>query len=534
MPAQLALLNLAWTAPDGRAVLSGITASFGQERTGIVGRNGAGKSTLLNLLAGRLAPTGGSIHRDGTVALLRQFAGPTADETVADLFGATAGLALLRRAEAGAAEADELAVADWTLEERLTGALARMGVPVGPDTPLRRLSGGQRARAALAAAIFAAPDFLLLDEPTNDLDRDGRRAVQELLQAWRAGAIVVSHDRALLDAMDAIVDLAPAEATRYRGNFDAFRQAKAARLAAAEHDLAVAEKRATDLARRAQERVERQQRRDAAGHRRSAKGDLPRILAGARRDNAERTAGGSARLTERQRAGAEADLAEARDRIAAVKPAAIALPPSGLHADRRVLALTDVTVGYRPGQPVLRDVSLAVTGPERVALRGRNGSGKSTLLALVAGRLSPWSGRVSVEVRAALLDQRLDLLDRERTVAENFARLNPEEDANGCRAALARFQFRAAAADRPVAALSGGERVRTALACVLGNRAPPPLLILDEPTNHLDLDAVEALEAGLAAYDGALLVVSHDAAFLDALGITRRVDLDDLADRPRA
>jgi ATPase subunit of ABC transporter with duplicated ATPase domains len=118
-------------------------------------------------------------------------------------------------------------------------------------------------------------------------------------------------------------------------------------------------------------------------------------------------------------------------------------------------------------------------------------------------------------------------------VAENFARLNPEEDANGCRAALARFQFRAAAADRPVAALSGGEQVRTALACVLGNRAPPPLLILDEPTNHLDLDAVEALEAGLAAYDGALLVVSHDAAFLDALGITRRVDLDDLADRPR-
>ena len=193
-----------------------------------------------------------------------------------------------------------------------------------------------------------------------------------------------------------------------------------------------------------------------------------------------------------------------------------------------------MTVGYRPGQPVLRAVSLAVTGPERVALCGRNGSGKSTLLAVVAGRLSPWSGRVSVGVRAALLDQRLDLLDRDRTVAENFARLNPGEDANGCRAALARFQFRSAAADRPVAALSGGEQVRTALACALGNRAPPPLLLLDEPTNHLDLDAVAALEAGLAAYDGALLVVSHDAAFLDALGITRRVDLDDLAEAPRA
>ncbi|WP_331300770.1 ATP-binding cassette domain-containing protein [Methylobacterium oryzae] len=286
MPAQLSLLNVAWTAPDGRPVLSGITASFARERTGIVGRNGAGKSTLLSLLAGHLAPTRGSVHRAGTVALLRQFAGPTADETVGDLFGATAGLALLRRAETGAAEVDELAGADWTLAERLTEALARMGVPVSADTPLRRLSGGQRARAALAAAIFARPDFLLLDEPTNDLDRDGRRAVHELLQGWRAGAVVVSHDRTLLDAMDAIVDLAPAEATRYPGNFDTFRDAKAARLAAAEHDLAVAERRAADLARQAQERLERQQRRDAAGHRRAARGDLPRILAGARRDNA--------------------------------------------------------------------------------------------------------------------------------------------------------------------------------------------------------------------------------------------------------
>ncbi len=530
MPAQLSLLNVTWSAPDGRIVLSDLSASFAQERTGVVGRNGAGKSTLLGLLAERLQPTSGRIVRGGTVALLRQFACLNPDETVADLFGATAGLALLRRAEAGAAAADELAAADWTLEERVTEALARMGVPVSPGTTLSRLSGGQRARAALAAAICARPDFLLLDEPTNDLDRDGRRAVHAVLRGWRGGAVVVSHDRCLLDAMDAIVDLEPTGAQRYAGGFEAYRQAKAARLAAAENDLALAEKRAADSARRAQETIERQQRRDAAGSRRAARGDLPRLLAGARRDNAERTAGGSARLAERQRAFAESDLARTRNRIASVKPAVLAVPPSGLHADRQVLAIEDVTAGYRPGQPVLTGLSLAITGPERVALGGCNGSGKSTLLAIVAGRLSPWSGRVSVGVRAALLDQRLGLLDRDRTVAENFARLNPGEDANGCRAALARFQFRAAAADRTVSALSGGQQVRAALACVLGDAAPPQLLILDEPTNHLDLEAVEALEAGLAGYDGALLVVSHDEAFLGALRITRRVGLDDPAE----
>ncbi|MFE1599789.1 ABC-F family ATP-binding cassette domain-containing protein [Methylobacterium sp. ID0610] len=531
MSAQLSLLNVTWSAPDGRIVLSDICASFAQERTGLVGRNGVGKSTLLNLMAGRLRPASGSVTVRGRIALLRQFASLPPDERVADLFGATAGLALLRRAEAGAATADELAEADWTLEERLMEALDRMGVAVSPETPLCRLSGGQCARAALAAAIFARPDFLLLDEPTNDLDRDGRQAVREVLHDWRAGAIVVSHDRSLLDAMDAIVELGPSGARRHQGNFDAYRQAKAAQVAAAEHDLAVAERRTVELARRTQLAVERQQRRDAAGHRRGARGDLPRILVGARRDNAEKTAGGSARAAGRQHAEAHEGLEEARSRIEAVKPVSVAVPTSGLHAERRVLSLARVTIGYQPGRPVLTDVSLALTGPERVAISGRNGSGKSTLLDVVAGRLTPWSGQVSVAVRPALLDQRLKIIDHDRTVVENFARLNPEEDANGCRAALARFQFRSAAADRPVSALSGGQQVRAALACVLGNAAPPQLVILDEPTNHLDLEAVEAIEAGLAGYDGALLVVSHDEAFLRALRITRWLSLDDLVDR---
>lgn len=531
MPAHLSLLNITWTAPDGRTVLSDISASFAQERTGIVGRNGAGKSTFLNLVAGRLRPTSGSIIVEGTVALLRQFASIPPTETVADLFGATAKLALLRRAEIGVATADELAEADWTLEERLTEVLDRMGVPVSPATRLCCLSGGQRARAALAAAMFAGPDFLLLDEPTNDLDREGRSAVCAALRNWRGGAIVVSHDRSLLDAMDAIVELGPSGVSRYQGNFDAYLEAKAVRIAAAEHDLAVAEKRTADLARRTRATVERQQQRDAAGHRRGARGDLPRILVGARRDNSEKTAGGNARAAERLRSEAHQKLEDARSRIEAVKAVSVTVPSSGLHAAKSVVSIERATVGHRPGQPILEDVSLSVTGPERIAISGRNGAGKSTLLDLIEGRLSPWSGRVSVGVRTARLDQGLTALDHNQTVVENFARLNPEEGANGCRAALARFQFRSVAADRPVSALSGGQQVRVALACVLGNTVPPQLLLLDEPTNHLDLEAVEAVEAGLASYDGALLVVSHDEAFLRALGITRWLALDDLADK---
>jgi ATPase subunit of ABC transporter with duplicated ATPase domains len=174
---------------------------------------------------------------------------------------------------------------------------------------------------------------------------------------------------------------------------------------------------------------------------------------------------------------------------------------------------------------VIADLSLTITGPERVAITGPNGSGKSTLLALVAGTLAPWSGQVRVPVPFALFDQSVSLLDPALSIADNFLRRNPGTTNNQCRAALARFRFRADAADRIAGTLSGGQMLRAGLACVLGAPMPPQLLILDEPGNHLDLDSLTAIEAGLAAYDGALLVVSHDPAFLDAIGIEREIAL---------
>jgi ATPase subunit of ABC transporter with duplicated ATPase domains len=155
---------------------------------------------------------------------------------------------------------------------------------------------------------------------------------------------------------------------------------------------------------------------------------------------------------------------------------------------------------------------------------GRNGSGKTTLLSLLTGHLTPWSGTAEVMASFSLLDQQVRVLDPSASVRDNFRRLNPGADEQTCRAALAKFLFRADAALQGVGTLSGGERLRAGLACVLG-AAPPPLLILDGPTNLLDVDSIEAVEPGLRAYDGALVVVSHDETFLQAIGITRRVEL---------
>lgn len=525
MPASITLSHITWSTPDGRVVLDDLSLGFGPERTGLIGRNGVGKTTLFNIIAGRIAPLAGTVGVSGSIGLLRQDLRPRAGETVADLFGARAALALLTEAEAGRAGPEQLAEADWTLEERMAGALQRLGLDVAFDTPLAALSGGQRTRAALAALVFARPDFLLLDEPTNNLDEDGYRAVIDLIAGWRGGAVVVSHDRALLEEMDAIVELTSLGAARYGGNWSHYKARRVLELSAAEHDLATAERQAEELARGAQRTAERQARRDSAGRRKRAKGDAPRILLDARKERSEATGGSNARLASARQAQADAALEEARGRVEILQPLSMQLPSTGLPPGREVLRMERVSAGYAPGAPVIRDFSLTVTGPERIAITGANGTGKTTLLAAMTGRLQPFGGTIRRPVPFALLDQTVSLLDPEATIRDNFRRLDPASDENGARAALARFMFRADAALQTVGALSGGQRLRAGLACTLGRNDPPQLLILDEPTNHLDLEAVEALEAALRAYDGALIAVSHDRAFLEAIGIGRFVEI---------
>lgn len=525
MPSSIVLSNLALSTPDGRALLSGIDLSLGLERTGLVGRNGVGKTTLLKVISGELPPQAGAVAVGGTLAVVRQSILIEPDETVADLFGVTDALALLRRAEAGQATGEELAEADWTIGGRVVAALARVGLEARTDTRLVELSGGQATRANLAAAIYAEPDFLLLDEPTNNLDRSGRDAVIKFLSGWRAGAIVISHDRELLEHMDAIVELTSRGATKYGGNWGIYCERKAIELDAARHDLALAEKRVAEVKRKVQVAAERKDRRDAAGARKGARGDLPRILTGARKSNAQASRGEAARLSARRQAQAQEAAATLRARVEILQELSVELPRTGLAASRTVLKIDRVTVGYDANRPIIRDLSFSMIGPQRVAVAGPNGSGKTTLLRLIAGHLRPFNGTVSVMVDFAMLDQRVSILDPQASILDNFKRLTPGSSENDCRSALARFLFRADDALQRTRTLSGGQMLRAGLACVLGAPHPPSLLILDEPTNHLDIDSLVAVEAGLRAFDGALLVVSHDEAFLEGIGVSHRLDL---------
>jgi ATPase subunit of ABC transporter with duplicated ATPase domains len=524
MPA-ISLNQLSYRTPDGRTLFQNLDLSFRPVRTGLVGRNGVGKSTLLALIAGERQPSEGSVVRDGTIGMLRQ--SPRADAvTVAATLGVEAALGRLARLEGGNGSVEDAGEADWTLPQRIADALAEVGLPdLPPDRPAATLSGGQRTRLALAALLLGRPDFILLDEPTNNLDAEGRDAVAEVLAGWRGGAIVVSHDRTLLRQVDAIVELTSLGATTYGGNYDVYRQRRNLELAAAEAALGEAERQLSEIDRRAQAGAERKARKDAAGKRLNRRGGLPRIVLGGMKRQAEASGGKGARLATKLHESAAARLAEARGRIEVLQPVSARLLPTGLAAGRRVIEAHGLTGGPPGIEPVIEGFELTMVGPERVAISGPNGAGKTTLLRLLTGELPPLSGSVTIRVRHALLDQSVSPLDPRASIRDNYQRLNPADDENSCRAALARFKFRAEAALQPVGTLSGGETIRAALAVTIGSGTPPQLLILDEPTNHLDLEAIEAVEAGLIGYDGALLVVSHDRDVLEAIGIGREIVL---------
>jgi ATPase subunit of ABC transporter with duplicated ATPase domains len=524
MTAFLTLDSISLATPDGRPLVDGLSLAIGRERTGLVGRNGSGKSTLLRLLAGECEPAGGTVRRAGSIGMLAQLADDRL--TVAEALGVADGLARLRRVENGEGSLDDATEADWTLQARLDVTLVETGLPgLATDRRLASLSGGERTRVALARLLIEAPDLLLLDEPTNNLDSEGRQAVAELLERWRGGVVVASHDRALLERVDRIVELTAVGVTVFGGAWPAFAEARDAARARAEAEL----NRASDALRHAERAVQKEKekkaRRDKAGRARRAKGADSKMFLDAEKQRAENSAAREGHIADRLIGDRMDALEQARARVEVLTPLSIELPKTGLPGGRELIAFKDVVMAHG-GRRLFGPLSFDVRGPERIDVAGANGSGKTTLLGLVAGRLEPSAGEISRPTdRVAMLDQHVGLLDPASSILDNLRRLNPDLSDNEARAALARFAFRNIAALQIAGTLSGGERLRAGLACVFARREPPLLLLLDEPTNHLDLTSIEELETALAGFDGAVMAVSHDARFLQAIGVERQIRL---------
>ncbi|CAL9641136.1 putative ABC transporter ATP-binding protein YbiT [Streptomyces sp. enrichment culture] len=520
MSTSITCTSLAFTWPDGTPVFEGLDVSFGPGRTGLVGVNGSGKSTLLKLIAGELAPADGTVRVAGEVGYLPQNVTLDTALRVDEALGIAARRAALHAIEAGdvAEEHFETVGDDWDVEERALATLGELGLGhIGLDRTVGEVSGGESVLLRLAALLLRRPDVLLLDEPTNNLDLYARRRLYEAVAGWPGVMVVVSHDRELLELVDQIADLRSGEVTWYGGNFSAYGEALAVEQEAAERMVRVAE---ADFRKQKRELADAQvklARRKRYGQKMWDSKREPKIVMGARKRAAQESAGKHRIMHEEKLAEARERLDEAVEAVRDDDEIRVDLPHTAVPPGRTVLTLQDLGLAY--GARVHGGLDLR--GPERVALIGRNGAGKTTLLRTIAGELEPVSGETTAHAPLRFLPQRLDVLDGELTVAENVARFAPDATNNRIRARLARFLFRGARADQKAATLSGGERFRATLAALMLAEPAPQLLMLDEPTNNLDMASVRQLTTALESYEGALIVASHDLPFLESIGITR-------------
>ena len=508
--------------PTGDILFGPLNLTLEPSLCALVGRNGSGKTRLLRLLAGMDEPATGHIERFGSHVFVAQQHVISSQTTLAELLGYNAIFAARKRIDSGDYQPDDLALLDgyWDIAERLSEAFINATLPpFEPDKPAIELSGGERIRALLCGAFTAGADFLLLDEPTNHLDRQGRAWFYDQLSRYQGGVLVASHDRELLAQVPRILELSASGLRSYGGNYADYQAQRDAEQQAARAALehAATERKRTRA--RMQKEHDDSQRRSAKTLRTVDTLNIASFERVKYKGAAKERIGTWKKQHSEQNEALNAAVNKARERVEDDNPVMFTLPGSQVPEGKQVLVLEDLVLPHVPVPPL----TWRMDGPMRVALKGPNGCGKSTLLKTILGEMTPRSGTCKVSVSCAYLDQHLSRLDLSQSVMTHLNLSHTPLEEGVLRTRLAQLQLGADKVMLPLAALSGGERLKAALACVLWRAEATQLLLLDEPTNHLDLASVQAIEAALAGFPGALLVVSHDEAFLSGLTLTHEL-----------
>ena len=578
--AHVSIAHLHFAHPSEPTLFSDLSAVFSAPLTGLIGDNGCGKTTLMRLILGDLTPDSGSLAVPERMAYLPQDLGLDREQTLAELCGISEILWALQAVESGeySPELYDTIGDNWDVEERTLTALATYGFTPGtqvdrdnPDTvralfarQMHSFSGGEAVIAALASLMVSDPEFILLDEPTNNLDSAAKAQLFTALEALPCPALIISHDRDLLERMHVIAELHAdrqglAHLRLFEGNYSTYRQALDTEQQAAQRRVTEAKNRVRSAHRewvQAQEIISKNMAQ-------VWKDDQPDTILALTKDASRQAAAKLRVLRIGKQEQAQEAYQNAQDEVRVQEKIYAELSQQPLPAGRKVLELHRVdshrvdfrvsretftvqqpvkvdSLHFSPaeadsesqqGTPAERPEHLILSGPEHLRITGANGSGKTTLLEAIAHAKDPEyrspvqpAYRVDYCLEGAYIPQRITL-DPQLTLLQSVQRANPGVSEQHLRDQLARLLFRRESVHHKTGELSGGERFRAAVAQVLLADPVPQLLMLDEPTNNLDISSVDWLVQALEAYTGTLIVVSHDEDFCRRIRIDRTLAL---------
>lgn len=523
--------ELTYIHPDKELLFENIHLSVQkQDKIALIGDNGSGKSTLLRILAGMLPPTRGMVKSESKPYYIPQHFGQFDEATVAEALHIEDKLNALSEILRGNVSDHNLTLLneDWNIEERSREALSYWNLPSVPfEQKMAQLSGGEKTKVFLAGILIHKPKIVLLDEPTNHLDTESRETLYSYVSSCTNTLIVVSHDRALLELLSSVYELDKRGITLYGGNYSFYKAQKNIEEKTLMQQLEEKEKALHKAKKVERESLERKQRQDTRGRKKQEKAGMPRIAINAIRNKAEAS---SAKLKDIHSEKVEVlsnALKLARQKLPDSKKMKLDFEASDLHSGKILIKAKNIQFGYN-GELLWREpLTFQIRSGERIHIKGPNGAGKTSLLKMLSGELQPTYGFLSrSDIQAIYIDQDYSLIRNNLTVYEQAQQYNDDAlQEHEVKIRLNRYLFSKTFWEKPCNTLSGGEKMRLMLCCLMISNHTPDLFILDEPTNNLDIQNTEILTAAINNYTGTLLVVSHDVFFLKEIKAERLIEI---------
>ncbi len=500
------------------------------EQVSLVGNNGSGKSTLLRIIEGGLKPVSGEVVCSSQPYYVPQHFGQYDQLTVMQALQVESKIKALLAIIAGDASIGNFTALDddWNIEERCLAALSFWGLlHIRLDQSMCTLSGGEKTKVFLSGLQIHSPEIILMDEPTNHLDTGSRNKLYGFIESSRATMLIVSHDRTLLNLLPYTCELDRSTITLYGGNYEFYKEQKEQALAALQNQLSEKEKELRLAKKIAREALERKNKSSSRGEKSAVKKGIPRIMMGAMKEGAENSTVKLKNVHDDKMSAISSSITDIQTALPNMRQMKTDFNSPDLHIGKILVTAKDLNFGYGESRLWQDPLNLQIKSGDRIRFSGNNGAGKTTLLKLLLGELEPTEGTITrADFKYIYIDQEYSIVQPHLTVFEQLEQFNlfakPEHE---LKMILSRFLFPVGTWDKSCSKLSGGEKMRLAICCLMVSNSTPDLFILDEPTNNLDIQSVDIITAAIKDYNGTVLLVSHDLYFVKEIKINRVVEL---------